>query len=291
VSQPKPALLLALLVGTAAAAQPFALARVPQQRDLTLPATPDAPVPEVYVAPGVLTTLVFPSSLERASVAVDEQVAHFALVDAGDRTFALEPRGEWDPRKRLGLKARLKDGTQVALVVTSHPTQVDGRVNLKRPRTVESLLAEVAQREAQLAALQAQCGEDDLVGLIRSGRLDGTGVQAHPFDKADASRSGTGPELLRGLGHRAGQWTLVDVTLRLPPGSKPWALAEARLVAPGGLTVPAVPIWRSKPRLAPGEEGRFILQTAKPHWNAGTKFHLEVPSGEGPPLLLGTVEL
>jgi uncharacterized protein (TIGR02268 family) len=286
-----PALLLALLVGTTAAAQPFPLARVPQQRDLTLPATPDAPVSEVYVAPGVLTTLVFPSSLERASVTVDEQVAHFALVDVGDRTFALEPRGEWDPRKRLGLKARLKDGTQVALVVTSHPTQVDGRVNLKRPRTVDSLLAEVAQREAQLAALQAQCGEDGLVGLVRSGLLDEEGVRTSPFDKADASGSGTGPELMKGWGHRAGQWTLVDVTLRVPSGSKSWALAEARLIAPGGLSVPAVPMWRSKPRLAPGEEGRFLLQTARPHWDAGIKFRLEVSSGEGPPLLLGTVDL
>ncbi len=54
MSQPTPAWLLILLVGTGAAAQPLPAARAPQQREVTLPDTPDAPAPEVYVAPGLL---------------------------------------------------------------------------------------------------------------------------------------------------------------------------------------------------------------------------------------------
>jgi uncharacterized protein (TIGR02268 family) len=276
-----PALLLALLVGTAAAAQPFALARAPQRRSVTLPATREAPLPEVYVAPGVTTTLVFASPLERASLVLDEQVAHFALVDVGDQTISLEPRGELAPEKRLGLKARLKDGTQVTLVVSTHPTRVDDRVNVERPRSVEALLAQVEQMEAQLAALKARSGEGGPMGWLRSGMLDGRGVLARRIDAPAPAKNETGLRVIRGLSFRATKWTLVDVEVRNLPGQAPWTPLKAWLVGPGGLTAKGVSVWMEKARLAPGEAGRVLVQTEAPFWKAGTELRLEILDSDG----------
>jgi uncharacterized protein (TIGR02268 family) len=265
-------LLLTLLVGTAA--QPFPPARVQQQRDVTLSATSDAPVQEVYVAPGVLTTLVFPMPLERASLVVDEQGTHFALVDVGDRTLTLEPRGEWTPQKRLSLKARLQDGTPVALVLRVHPSQVDGRVNVKRPRSLESL-------EAELTALQARCGESGPMGLLHAGQLDGKGVLARRIDVLAQPKTKTGLMVVDGMGYRAAQWALVEVKVKNLPGQAPWVPLQTRLIGPDGRAVKVVAVWTEKPRLAPGEAGRVRMQTEAPSWREGAVLQLEIQDGGG----------
>ncbi len=293
---PQPALRLALwlvpfLLATTAAAQPYPLPRERVERRAPLPAGPGEAVLEVRVARDVLTTLILHAPVEKASVELDGRVSHFKLVEIAERAITLEPSVELGATERLGLRMRLKDGTAVALVLIADPSLVDTRVDLERPLPPEAMRAELAETKARLAALQAQCGEDGPVGLVRSGRLDRTGVRAEPVAAETPSGSGAGPTLIKGTGFRAGAWALVDVALRLPLGSKPWVLSEARLVAPGGLVVPAVPMWRSKPRLAPGEEGRVILQTAAPHWDAGTRFRLELSSGDSLPILLGTVAL
>lgn len=276
--QPSPALVLALFLGTAAVAQPYPLSRVPQQRDVFLPSTPDAPAPEVYVAPGALTTLVLDGPLERSSLVLDEQVPHFALVDVGDRTLTLEPRGEWSTGKRLGLKARLKDGTHMALVVTSHPSQVDGRVNVTRPRSVESM-------QAELAALQAQCGEGGPIGLLRARMLDGKGALARGIDASAPSESKAGLLLVEGMSYRATRWALVDVVVKNLPGQAPWRPLKARLVGPGGLAVKVVAVWTEKSPLAPGEAGRILVQTEAPRWDSGTVLQLEIQDSGGGRLL------
>lgn len=283
--------LASLLMGTTAVAQPFPLVRERIERRTTLPTSPGEAILEVRVARNILTNIILDAPVEKTSVELEGRVSHFRLVEIAERMLTLEPSVELTPEERLGLRLRLKDGTGVTLVLTAHPSQVDTRVDVARPLSPEAVRAELAEAKARLAALQAQCGEDGPVGLLLSGRLDGRGVRAGLLAKASSSGSGAEPEVMVGTGYRAGQWALVDVVLRIPRGGKPWTLGQARLVTPGGLTVQAVPIWLSKPRLAPGEEGRIILQTAKPHWKAGTQFRLEVSNAEGPPLLLGTVEL
>jgi uncharacterized protein (TIGR02268 family) len=251
---------------------------VPQQRDVLLPSMPDAPVPEVYVAPGALTTLVMDGPLERTSLVVDEQVPHFALVDVGDRTLTLKPRGEWGQEKRLGLKARLKDGTLVALVLTTHPAQVDHWVNVVRPRSVESL-------QAELAALQVRCEEGGPMGLLRARMLDGKGVLARSIDAQAPSKSRAGLRMIEGMSYRATKWTLVDVRVQNLPGQAPWTPLKARLVGPGGLSAKVVAVWTEKGRLAAGEDAHVFVQTEAPRWDAGTVLQLEIEDSGGGRLL------
>lgn len=276
--QPSSALVLAFFLGTAAAAQPSPLARVPGQRDVFLPATPEAPAPEVYVAPGILTTLVLDGQLERTSLVLDEQASHFALVDVGDRTLTLKPQGAWGREKRLGLKVRLKDGTRVALVLTTHPTQVDTWANVLRPRSAESL-------QAELATLQAQCGEGGPLGLLRAEMVDEWGVLARRIDASKSAGMGAGLLMVDGMSYRASRWTVVDLVVMNLPGQAPWRPLKARLVGPGGLTAKVVAMWTEKPLLAAGEEGRILVQTEAPRWEAGAPLRLEIQDSSGERML------
>ncbi|XXF76529.1 DUF2381 family protein [Myxococcaceae bacterium GXIMD 01537] len=279
MSQPLFAL-LAVLVGAAAAAQPFPLARVPQQRDVVLPSTPDALAPEVYVASGIITTLVMDGPLERTSVLVDEQVPHFALVDVGDRALTLKPRGEWGPEERLGLKARLKDGTLVALVLTTHPAQIDGWVNVVRPRSAESLLAENDRMERQLASLKAKCGVDGPVGMVLRGMLDATGVRVSSFGGEVPRDNPSGLELKGGVGYRGNSWAIVAVRLRNLPGQRPWFPSKARLLSAGGREVRVFAVHLEKP-LAAGDMALVVVDAQRPPDDAGEEFRLELADSGG----------
>jgi uncharacterized protein (TIGR02268 family) len=214
---------------------------------------------------------------------LEEQAAHFAFVDVGDRTVSLEPQGDWGLERRLGLRARLKDGTPVALVLTSHATQVDARVNVRRARSVEAL-------EAELAALRAGCAESSPMGLVRANMLDVAGVLAHRIK--DPTANAPGLKMMDGVSYRAKKWALVDVQVRNLPGQAPWTPLTARLVDPGGVTVKAVAVWMDRPRLAPGEVGRVLVQTEAPPWKVGTKVRLEIVDSSGSrPLSLTPVTL
>ncbi len=282
--QPVPALLLTLLVGTAAAAQPFPPARTPQRRSVTLPETPRAPAPVVYVAPGVLTTLVFPTPLERSSVVLAEQEAHFALVDVGDRTLTLEPQGKWGAQKRLELQARLLDGTLVTLVLVSHPSQVDGRVNVERPRPAASSQAEVDPKDQELAALKARCGVNGPASMVRQGLLDFTGVQAVAFQGKEPADNPSGLKLTKGIGYRGNQWALVELWLHNLPGQKPWTPGRARLIGVDGREVPVLAVHLDAP-LQPGERARVVVDAQRPPDDAGRVFRLELSDSSGERLL------
>jgi hypothetical protein len=140
-----------------AAAQPQLPIREQQQRQVVIPANPREPVPGVWVATHVSTTLVFDAPIDRASVEVSERATRFRLV----------------------VRGRYKDGaspTHATFARVSYPTRVDTEVEVvRRPRTVETLETELAEKDAQLAALRVTSGP---AKLVFSGRTDVKGVQA-----------------------------------------------------------------------------------------------------------------
>ncbi len=285
MSQPAPSLALTLfLVGTAAAAQPRSPVRERIERRATLPSSPEAPVLEVHVARGVLTNLVFDMPLDESSMELENRVSRFKRAAVAEDLISVEPSVELGPEERLGLRARLKDGTQVSLVLTSHPTQVDGRVDVERPRSPEALLAELAQKETQLSALKARCGASGPAGMVLSGLLGESGVRVTPFygRPPPGNKSGLKPE--SGVGYRGNSWALVAVLLRNLPGQKTWSPGGARLYGEGGREVPVLAVHLAQV-LKPGEVSLVVVETGRLPPEAGQAFRLELFDADGGRLL------
>jgi uncharacterized protein (TIGR02268 family) len=274
-----PALLLALLVGTTAGAQPLSPVRERVERHVTPPTGPKEAVPEVHVARGFLTALVFDVPVEKSTLELEKRVSRFKLVDVGESVLNLEPSEDLAPEERLGLRIRLKDGTLVALVLTSHPTQVDGRVDVDRPRPPEELRAELSAVKTELAALRALVGANGPASWVLSGLLDDLRIQRLDFQVATGNASGL--SVAEGISYRSSTWAVVAIDLRNLPGQKPWAPGQVRLSRGDGKPVQVLSVQMAKPALAPGARGIVAVQTGAPDWKRGEVFRLELTDRDG----------
>ncbi|EPX65050.1 hypothetical protein D187_000475 [Cystobacter fuscus DSM 2262] len=242
-------------------------------------------MPEVKVAAGIATTLVFNAPIDRVSVEVEGQRTRFRLVDVGERTLFLEPLVPPGDGERLGVRVRYKDGVSPAFAVfalVSHPTVVDTRVDVARmQRSLDVLEVELAQCEAGGPA-----------SLVLSGRLERKGVRARPISIAPSSQVQAGMKLEDGTGYRAGTWALAAVRVHNLPGQQPWTPGEARLTRADGTPVRGGSVRMDRPQLAPGDVGLVVAETEVPYWAAGEVLHLELrEKGGGRHLVIGAVEL
>ena len=150
--------------------------------------------------------------------------------------------------------------------------------------TVEALEARLAQVEAELAALKAQCARSGLPQLAFSGLLDAKDVRAMPFQgkAAPGDRSGLKPG--KGIGYRATLWALVVVEVRNLPGQPTWTPGMARLTSATGTPVKVRSVHLEKPRLQAGESTRVAVMVEPPS-STGRLFRLELVDTEGGRLL------
>ncbi len=235
------------------------------------------------MAVGTTTYLRFDAPIERASLEVEGRKERFHLVDVGEHFIVLEPSLAPGPGERLGLKVRYRGGSspaQATFSLVSHDTEVDGEVKVARhPRTPESLEAELAEKDAKLAALQARCGESGPSGLVFSGRLTADGVQARSFEVPSGTQHGL--KVVEGDGYRAGFWALAVVRVRNLPGQPPWVPVQARLTRADGTPVKVLHVDMDKEQLTPREEGVVAVETEAPFWKAGESFSLELVDTSG----------
>ena len=244
------------------------------------------------MAARVTTWLRFNAPIDKDSLEVQERATRFKLVDPGEYTLALEMAVEPGPAERLGVRVRYKDGVAPAyatFALVSPPTLVDKDVDMvRRPRTVETLEAELAKKEAEVAALKAVSGP---AGLVFSKRLNLGGVQARRIENLPTDIP-SGLTVSEGEAYRAGPWALTVVRVRNLPGQKPWEPGEARLTLPDGTPVKVRSVDMDKTRLAPGEEGLVAVETEAPFWPAGQPVRLELlDKSGGRRLLISQVKL
>jgi len=232
------------------------------------------------VAAKVTTWLRFDAPIDRASVEVEGRATRFKLVDPGEYTLALEVTVEPGPGEKLSVQVRYEDAGTPAyatFALVSHPSLVDKEVEVaRRPRTVEALEAELAEKKAELAALRAVSGP---AGLVFSGRLDFKGVQARRIEIATGPQGGL--KVVDAEGYRASSWALAIVRVRNLPGQKPWEPGEARLTLADGTPVKVRSVVMNKAQLAPGEEGLVAVETEAPHWKADKFLRLELLDKSG----------
>jgi uncharacterized protein (TIGR02268 family) len=285
---PRHILVLILLSACApAAAQQFPPpARERQERherQVVIPISPTEPVPEVRVAVGIATLLLFDAPIDRASVDVEGRATRFRWVDVGERTLVLEPLVPPGDGERLGVRVRYKDGGSPAyatFALVSHPTGVDTRVDVVRVQiALETLAAELARCEAAGPA-----------NLVLSGRLGVAGVQARRIKIIEDVQAGMW--LKEATGYRAGTWALVALLVHNLPGQQPWTVGEARLSRANGTRVKVVSLLMDKPRLAPGETGLVVAETESPSWTASEALRVELrEKGGGRNLVIDAAEL
>ncbi|MCY1082582.1 DUF2381 family protein [Archangium lansingense] len=276
--------LVLILTGSAATAQqPQHPGHDRQERQVFVPSNSSEPVPEVRVAAGIATTLVFDAPIDRASIEVEGQSTRFRLVDPGERTLFLEPLVAPGDGERLGVRVRYKDGRSPAhavVALVSHPTMVDTRVDVAR----------MQRFPAALEAALAQCEAGGPANLVFSGRLDLDGVRARRIKLIQDIQSGM--KLKEGTGFRARTWALVAMRVHNLPGQQPWTAGEARLIRADGMPVKVLSVRMDRPKLAPGETGLVVAETESPYWNVAEIFRLELREKGGERhLVIGTAEL
>jgi uncharacterized protein (TIGR02268 family) len=277
-----PLLALALLVASAAAAQPQLPVRQRQDRRISLPATPEEPVPEVRVASGNLTTLVFNAPLDRDTLELDR--TRFKLADTGERILNLEPATELGSGERLVVKVRFKDRAlpaQAVFALVSHAAEMDGRVEVdRRANTPEALLAALAQKEAELEELKARHAGSGPANLVLSGWLTRRMRPRVLIVEASAADT-SGLEVDACEGYEGGFSALVAIQLRNLSGQAPWVQGEARLASKSGAPVKVLSVQMKAKELAPGEEGLVVLETKTPPWFIEETFTVELVDASG----------
>ncbi|WP_246137128.1 DUF2381 family protein [Myxococcus llanfairpwllgwyngyllgogerychwyrndrobwllllantysiliogogogochensis] len=287
----RPVAILSVLLGVAASAQPLPTARERQERRVALSGSPAEPVPELRVAAGVLTSLVFDVPLDRSSVELEGR-ERFRLVDVGERILALEPAVDLGPGERLGLRVRFAGSPaqdRGVFVLVSHAAQVDTRVEVfRRKDSVELLQAELMDTRAQLKAqteelqaLRALRDSGGPVGLIMSGMLDHWGIDANRIKIAKATNHAESLKLVGGTTFRASTWAAISVEVR-STGKNAWAPSSARVVhTKSGTVLNVLGVRLVFPRVEPNEAGLVVIETEVPSWLPGETCLLELLDSNG----------
>ncbi|WP_239989609.1 DUF2381 family protein [Corallococcus macrosporus] len=283
------AVILIILRSIAAPAQSLPVARERQERRMALGGAATAPVPELRIAAGLATLLIFDAPLDRGAMELEGR-SRFRLVDVGERILALEPLEDLGRGERLMLRVRYADGAspeQGVFALVTHASEVDARVEVFRRRdSVEALRAELADVRAQLAArtqelraLRARGAANGPVGLVMAGLVDAVGVRGRRFKRFAVTSGTSGLDVYDGASFQAATWTVVSLIVR-NHGATPWGAATARFrSAASGARIDAATVRMPEPSIAPGASGRVFIETRALSARDGEVFQLEVGDG------------
>ncbi len=270
-------LALCLLAAGTATAQPQSPSRERQNRRAALSSTPT----ELRVSADTITTVMLNGSLDRDSLVLDR--TRFRWAEVSEHMLHLQLVADLGASERLVVRVNFKDRAvpaQALFVVTTHPTEVDGVVEVdRRANTPEALAAALAERDAQVEALKARCEVPGPMGVARSGLLD----SIEPRVRLRVEPLGKNQDISlvpSGVGDAGETWAVATFELRNPPGAQAWTPGPPVLIGADGRPIPVRSVWLEKPRLEPGEEGRLIVETQAPPWAAGQAFQLELTDQE-----------
>jgi uncharacterized protein (TIGR02268 family) len=256
-------------MGAAALAQPSSESLLPVRR-LTLPG-PGA-VPEVRLAPGRLTTLLFDAPLEVAALRQAGRAWGFERVEVAERALVLLPGSGPAVAARIALTVRFADGLPeagVPLVLVVGAGEAEARVEVVRGPVRSAEAPSGARAAGGIQAVEGEAprvGEGGLMGLIATGILGEQGVRVLRMEPEDWTPPGLTAREAR-LYVATGRMAL-EVTLFLERGEPPWAPGEA-----------IVDHWQSEraaqrvmarlldgTALQPGETARLVVE-----WDAPTE--------------------
>lgn len=249
-------------------------------------------VPELRISPGILTVLLFGSSLKLAGVELEEQ-GLFSRMTVLEDALLLVPSNSLNAGRILRLKVRFVDGGVPAsadFLLVVDPLQAEHQVNveLQQPmadtcwRAVEEERAKTQKCQAELERMRKK--PDGLTGLIAHGQLDDTGITARRLwrEKEFTQRSGE-PLLITGTTSYRTRG-LVAVELKVKNlSSRPWMAAGAQLVGEGGVRLKVLRVWPLEPILPGLERQRVVVEAEATETEARGRFTLSLWQDGEPP--------
>lgn len=250
---------------------------------------------EAHISPGRTLTLVFDTPVRREGLKLRERerFREMSLSEDG-LLLSLLPLGELPLGERLGLTVDFTDGAapvslDFTLVVSP---QAEAQLEVYRqPRSAASYQREAEETQLQLSQCQAELRKEHaenerppgLLGLLAVIQLGKAGVHGKDIATQLTSPSGT-LDVRQAFSYRAAEkgespFMRLAVDVRLSNNSPlPLRPARAQFVGPGGSW--QAEVWAPTP-LAPGEQGRVLVEVARPGLEAPGTYLLKLWDEEG----------
>jgi uncharacterized protein (TIGR02268 family) len=261
-------LVLALLWGTAARAEPETGGRIERTRTVTIASSPAEPLPEVHVAGDTPTVLLFPSDIQKKTLTVDE--FRIQVVDTGARSIIVQAVTDLKEGERHELGVFFADGrapSQAAFVLVTAPSEVDTRIDVQRPDPPAAPCPAEVQPRAPLP--------EDFVLLDY---LDERGITVVEVKHLTDVTSGL--EATSGVAYRGTTWVLVEVRV-LNVSGQPWTPTEAKLTGERGETLPVRLVTDEEAGDASDKLARVLIASDNLPKGTGRVFGLEVRGMDG----------
>ncbi|MFY2561963.1 DUF2381 family protein [Corallococcus terminator] len=274
------ALVLALVAGVAAAAEPLPGGRVRRERPVTVASAPTEPLPVVHVAGDTPTVFLFSSPILKKSLTFDE--SRIRVLDAGERSVIVQPVADLREGERQELGLFFADGgtpARAAFVLVTHPGDVDSRIDVQRP-------------EPRSVPCQADVSPpvpkpEDFVWL---GYVDAEGVVTSSAVR-DAVDAAQGLSTERISSYQGKGWFLVEMHIRNKADQPAWTPREATFTGRVGMPLRARIVTDKKGAIPPGEGGRVLAVIEIPESNANLVFTVDVRGDGGRQLTILDVRL
>ena len=294
---PGAVLLLTLAAGPTQAAEPIPVPRCAATARFDLSAGSPEGAPEVCASADEPTAFVFDSRVAGGAVEFQPggRLAHWALGEDGLSLYVI-PRGDYLPGERVKVTVRFADGAAPASAsfwLVGHAAKGTRRVYVfRQPRPPD--VCEKERDEAQADARQCQEDKARLLaerqepgGLMGAAWLEGSGVVASSRIGLEVRKP---PANALGLDDAwsysytpTGESRPASVAVRLGlsnPGTEPWTLAGAALVASTGEQV-ELTRWQKAPILAKGA-GAVVVGIEGERAQLGCPCTLKLWEAQGP---------
>jgi uncharacterized protein (TIGR02268 family) len=262
------ALTLALAWGAASRAE-AASSRTQRDRAVTVTGAPGELAPEVRVAKASPTLLLFPATILKSTVTVDE--SRIRVVDKGERSIIVQAVEDLRAGERHELAVSFADGqapARAAFVLVTDPGEVDSRIDVERREPPSVTCPAEAQQEKPRP--------EDFVLL---GYVDERGIPTAKFPQFADDAQGLASD--PGGSYLGNGWVLFDVKIRNHSNRPPWTPREATLTGRGGVTLRARLVTEGDGIASPGGGVRVLaVVDVLPEDDARRVFTLEV-RGDG----------
>jgi uncharacterized protein (TIGR02268 family) len=261
-------LVLALLWGTAARAEPAPGGRIERTRTVNVASSPAEPLPEVHVAGDKPTLLFFPAPIQTKTLTFDE--SRIRVLDTGSLSVIVQAVTDLKEGERHEIGVFFADGrapSRAAFVLVTDPSEVDARIDVQRPEPPAAPCPAEVQPRTPLP-------EDFvLLGYLNNSGI--TVVEVEPL--TDVAR---GLKTRRGVAYRGTTWVLVAVEIR-NVSDQPWTPAEAKLTGQGGEVLPVRLVTSGVGNSASGDRARVLLASYNLPEDTGRVFGLELRGVDG----------
>lgn len=227
-------------------------------------------VPELFVAPGTPTTVLFPVNLDKKKLLLADPGGLFYPPIVQGNTIVILAKSELPPAATIPLSVALDDGTVVGFVLRRALAEADLTVTVElkltkgsAPESNEALKQTIAQLQAKLDEVQANAGNsavNHVAGLIL-GQEPGTAV-ARTFEQHRVHSRDKQSRLLTEAFHlyRLFNYSYLLLSVENRDPSRTWVFdrAEVRLLGNDTTTV-KVPFSEADIKSLPPEETAKVV--------------------------------